>query len=45
MPDLLAVPALTAVALISAVCWLVVGYEAIRHREARGRLRRGEELV
>ena len=39
IPAALTIPALTALALVSAVCSLVVAYEAIRHREARGRLR------
>jgi membrane protein YdbS with pleckstrin-like domain len=35
----LTIPALAALALVSAVCSLVVAHEAIRHREARVRLR------
>lgn len=35
------VPALTTLTLVAAVSVAVVGYEAIRHREARVRLRRG----
>ena len=37
-----AVPALAALGLVSAVCVLVVAYEAIRRREARVRLRHPE---
>ena len=39
VPVALAVPALAALAVVSTVCSLVVGYEAIRHREARYRVR------
>jgi hypothetical protein len=39
IPAALAIPALAALALVSAVCSLVVAYEAIRHRAARVRLR------
>ena len=34
-PAAVAIPALAALALVSAVCSLVVAYEAIRHRSAR----------
>jgi fatty-acyl-CoA synthase len=37
-----AIPALTAVALVSAVCSLVVAYETIRHRADRIRVRHPE---
>ena len=37
-----AVPALAALALVSAVCASVVAYEAIRHREHRGQVRHPE---
>jgi low temperature requirement protein LtrA len=39
IPAALTIPALAALALVSAVCSLVVAYEAISHREARVRLR------
>jgi membrane protein YdbS with pleckstrin-like domain len=39
IPAALTIPALAALALVSAVCSLVVAHEAIRHREARVRLR------
>jgi low temperature requirement protein LtrA len=39
-PGVLATPALAALGLVSAVCWLVVSYEAIAHREDRVRVRR-----
>jgi low temperature requirement protein LtrA len=42
VPAALAVPALAALALVSAVCTLVVAYEAIRHREDRVRVRHPE---
>ena len=35
IPAAIAIPALAALALVSAVCSLVVAYEAIRHREHR----------
>ena len=35
IPAAVAIPALAALALVSAVCSLVVAYEAIRHREHR----------
>lgn len=41
-PVVAIMPTLTALALVGVVCWAVVAYEAIRHREARARLRRGE---
>lgn len=43
IPAALAIPAVTTLALASAVCWLIVAYEGTRHREARARLRRGEQ--
>jgi low temperature requirement protein LtrA len=42
IPAALAIPALAALGLVSAVCSLVVAYEAIRHRAARVRLRHPE---
>jgi low temperature requirement protein LtrA len=42
MPAAVAIPALAALALVSAVCSLVVAYEAIRRREHRARLRHPE---
>jgi low temperature requirement protein LtrA len=42
VPAALAVPALAALALVSAVCSLVVAYEAIRYREDRVRVRHPE---
>ena len=39
IPAAVAIPALAALALVSAVCSLVVAYEAIRHREHRVRVR------
>ena len=39
IPAALAVPALAALSLVSAVCALVVSYEAIRYREHRARVR------
>lgn len=41
IPAAVAIPAVATLALITAVCWLVVAHEAIRHSEARARLRRG----
>jgi low temperature requirement protein LtrA len=41
-PVAVAIPALAALALVSAVCSLVVAYEAIRHRTARLELRHPE---
>jgi low temperature requirement protein LtrA len=42
IPAALATPALTALALVSAVCSLVVAYEAIRYRTARVQVRHPE---
>jgi hypothetical protein len=42
IPAAVAIPALAALALVSAVCSLVVAYEAIRRREHRARLRHPE---
>jgi low temperature requirement protein LtrA len=42
VPLALAIRALAALALVSAVCSLLVAYEAIRHRGARVRLRHPE---
>jgi low temperature requirement protein LtrA len=42
IPAAVALPALAALALVSAVCSLVVAYEAIRHREHRVVLRHPE---
>ena len=42
IPVALAIPALAALALVSAVCALVVAYEAIRYREERLRVRHPE---
>ena len=42
IPAGLAVPALAALGLVSAVCSLVVAYEAIRHHEHRVRVRHPE---
>ena len=42
IPAAIAVPALAAVALVSAVCSLVVAYEAIGRREYRLRVRHPE---
>ena len=39
IPATLAIPALAALALVSAACALVVAYEAIRHREHRVQVR------
>ncbi|MGH2932155.1 MAG: hypothetical protein ACRDKK_04770 [Gaiellaceae bacterium] len=41
-PIAVVVPALAALALVSAVCALVVAYEAIRYREHRIRVRHPE---
>jgi membrane protein YdbS with pleckstrin-like domain len=38
-PAAVAIPALAALALVSAVCSLIVAYEAIRYREYRVRIR------
>jgi low temperature requirement protein LtrA len=45
VPAALAVPALAALALVSAVCSLVVAYEAIRYREDRVRVRHPEVVA
>jgi low temperature requirement protein LtrA len=42
IPVAVAVPALGALALVSAVCSLIVAYEAIRYRDARVRVRHPE---
>jgi low temperature requirement protein LtrA len=42
MPVALAMPALAALALVSAVCSLIVAYEALRYREQRLQLRHPE---
>ena len=42
VPAALAIPALAALALVSAVCALVVAYEALRYREHRVRVRHPE---
>ena len=42
IPAALALPALVALGLVSAVCSLVVAYEAIRHRVARVQVRHPE---
>jgi low temperature requirement protein LtrA len=42
VPVAVAVPALAALAVVSAVCCLIVAYEAIRHREHRVRVRHPE---
>jgi low temperature requirement protein LtrA len=42
IPAAIAIPALAALALVTAVCSSVVAYEAIRHREHRARLRHPE---
>jgi low temperature requirement protein LtrA len=42
VPAALAVPALAALALVGAVCSLVVAYEALRHREHRVQVRHPE---
>lgn len=39
IPVAVSAPALAALALVSAVCALVVAYEAIRYREHRTRIR------
>ena len=39
IPVAVAVPALASLALVSAVCSLVVDYEALRYRESRARVR------
>jgi low temperature requirement protein LtrA len=42
VPAAVAIPALPALTLVSAVCSLVVAYEALRYREARAQLRHPE---
>jgi low temperature requirement protein LtrA len=42
VPAAVAIPALMALALVSAVCSLVVAYEVLRHREHRIRVRHPE---
>jgi low temperature requirement protein LtrA len=42
MPVAVAIPALVALALVSAVCSLIVAYEALRYREQRLQLRHPE---
>jgi low temperature requirement protein LtrA len=42
IPVAVAIPALGALALVSAVCSLIVAYEAIRYRDARVRVRHPE---
>ena len=42
IPAAVSIPALVALALVSAVCSLIVAYEAIRRREGRARLRHPE---
>jgi low temperature requirement protein LtrA len=42
IPAAIYIPALWALALVSAVCSLVVAYEAIHHRESRARVRHPE---
>jgi low temperature requirement protein LtrA len=42
IPVVLAIPALAALALVSAVCSLIVAYEAIRYRTARLQVRHPE---
>jgi low temperature requirement protein LtrA len=42
LPAALAMPALASLAVVSAVCCLVVAYEAIRYRDDRGRIRHPE---
>jgi low temperature requirement protein LtrA len=39
IPAAVSIPALASLAFVSAVCSLVVAYEAIRHRADRARLR------
>jgi low temperature requirement protein LtrA len=38
-PAAVTIPALAALTIVSVVCWLVVGYEAIAHRADRARVR------
>jgi low temperature requirement protein LtrA len=42
VPAAVAIPALAALALVSAVCSMVVAYEVLRYREARVRVRHPE---
>jgi low temperature requirement protein LtrA len=42
IPIAVTVPALTSLALVTAVCSAVVAYEAIRHRAGRRRIRHPE---
>ena len=42
IPVAVAIPALAALALVSAACAFVVAYEAIRHREHRVQVRHPE---
>jgi membrane protein YdbS with pleckstrin-like domain len=42
VPVAVAIPALAALALVSAVCSLVVAYEVLRYRTARLRVRHPE---
>jgi low temperature requirement protein LtrA len=42
IPAALAIPALAALALVSAVCALVVAWEVLRYREDRVRVRHPE---
>ena len=42
IPIAVAIPALAALALVSAVCALVVAYEALRYREHRLQVRHPE---
>jgi low temperature requirement protein LtrA len=41
-PLAVVIPALAALALVAGVCWIVVAYEAIRHREHRVQVRHPE---
>jgi membrane protein YdbS with pleckstrin-like domain len=42
IPVAFAIPSLAALGLVSAVCSLVVGYEALRYRAARIQVRHPE---
>jgi membrane protein YdbS with pleckstrin-like domain len=42
VPAAVGIPALAALALVSAVCSLVVAYEVLRYREHRVRVRHPE---
>jgi hypothetical protein len=44
IPVAVVIPSLAALGLVSAVCSLVVAYEAIRHREHRSLLRNPEPV-